>query len=161
MRVTKWGEYGILCSLYLARKHHDGPVGAAEIADGQQIPLQYTQQILQRLRKGNIIKSVRGPKGGYALTESPEKTTLKAILYAAEGDTFEILCDTHPVYSERCEDSVCGLRSVWHELKSAVDSLLEQHTLATIMRKEVEARILSPIKSLVPGPRAAATSSSK
>ena len=154
MRVTKWGEYGILCSLYIARRHHDGPVGAAEIADGQQIPLQYTQQILQRLRKGNIIKSVRGPKGGYVLSDTPENTTLKAILYAAEGDTFEVLCENHPVYSDRCDDSVCGLRSVWRELKSAVDTLLEQRTLASIMRKEEEAAVLSPIKSLVPGPRA-------
>lgn len=150
MRVTKWGEYGILCSLYIARNYVDGPVGAAEIADGQQIPLQYTQQILQRLRKGNIIRSVRGPKGGYTLSEPPERTTLKAILYATEGDTFEVICDAHPVYSERCVDSVCGLRPVWQELKTAVDSLLEQRTLAGIMRTEEE----SSIKSLVPGPRA-------
>ena len=152
MRITKWGEYGILCSLYLARKHQEGAVGAAEIAETQEIPLQYTQQILQRLRKGGIIKSVRGPKGGYALRRSPEETTLKDILYAAEGDTFEVVCDVHPVYSEMCGTKNCGLRSVWHDLKQAVDVLLEQRTLAWIMAKETE-DFIAQQSELVPGPR--------
>ena len=150
MRVTKWGEYGILCSLYLAKKQQDGPIGASEIAESQQIPLQYTQQILQRLRKGQIIKSIRGPKGGYALSRPPEETTLKDILYAAEGDTFEVLCESHPIYNELCESRNCGLKSVWIELKRAVDELLEQRTLARVM--ELEQRYPEP-ELLVPGPR--------
>ena len=150
MRVTKWGEYGILCSLYMARKQHQGPIGAAEIAEAQEIPIQYTQQILQRLRKGDIIKSVRGPKGGYTLTRSPELTTLKDILYAAEGDTFEVLCESHPVYHELCEAKNCGLKSVWIDLKRAVDELLEKRTLATVMAMESGGAEWS---ELVPAPR--------
>jgi Rrf2 family iron-sulfur cluster assembly transcriptional regulator len=157
MRVTKWGEYGILCSLYLARQQHDGPIGASEIAEAQQIPIQYTQQILQRLRKGNIIQSVRGPKGGYALTRPPELTTLKEILYAAEGDTFEVLCESQPIYNELCESRHCGLKSVWIDLKRAVDHLLDQRTLASIMSME-EAMPTEGL--LVPGPRSAASKES-
>lgn len=152
MRVTKWGEYGILCSLYLARKQHEGPVGASEIADAQQIPLQYAQQILQRLRKGEIIKSARGPKGGYALTRSPELTTLKDILYAAEGDTFEVLCESQPIYNELCDSRNCGLKTVWVDLKRAVDDLLAQRTLAGVMALEQRHE---ETEHLVPGPRGA------
>ncbi len=136
MRVTRWGEFGILCSLYLARKGENEAVGAAEIAEKQSIPIQYTQQILQRLRKGGIIKSVRGPKGGYALVRSPIETTLKDILYAAEGETFEVICESDPVYTEKCEGRVCGLRSVWTELRTVVDDFLSKRSLAWLIENE-------------------------
>ena len=133
MRVTRWGEFGILCCLFLAENRSSTPVGASEIADTQGIPLQYAQQILHRLKKGGIIKSARGPKGGYTLSRPPEETNLKDILYAAEGDTFEVICETNPISSERCvEGTSCGLRPVWTELKQAVDTLLESKTLASI-----------------------------
>ncbi|NLF25682.1 MAG: Fe-S cluster assembly transcriptional regulator IscR, partial [Deltaproteobacteria bacterium] len=65
MRITKWGEYGILCCLYLARHGSEHSVGALELSRERHIPLQYTQQILQRLRRGGVIESLRGPGGGY------------------------------------------------------------------------------------------------
>lgn len=139
MRVTKWGECGILCSLYLARKHGQPPVGAAEIAESQGLDLQYTQQVLQRLRKGSVIESVRGPHGGYHLTRAPEEITLKDILYAAEGDTFEIICDYAPIHPDavapsHCADKdSCGLHGVWQELRSAIDALLSARTLAHLL----------------------------
>lgn len=136
MRITKWGEYGVLCSLYLAHcfKNDNSAIGAAEIAEMQYIPLQYTQQILQRLRKGEIIESVRGPHGGYRLTRSPEEISMKDILTAAEGATFEVICEVAPIYESNCgSDSPCGLGQVWAELRSEIDSYLESKSLATIL----------------------------
>ena len=140
MRVTKWGECGILCSLYLAQKHGQAPVGAAEIAESQGLDLQYTQQVLPRLRKGSVIESVRGPHGGYNLTRPPEQISLKDILYAAEGDTFEIICDYAPIHPDaaspsQCVDkSSCGLHGVWQELRVAIDDLLSTRTLAHLLK---------------------------
>ena len=160
MRITRWGEYGILCSLYLAKKAKEhgssdqAAVGAAEIGETQGIPIQYTQQILQRLRKGDIIKSVRGPHGGYQLSRSPEETNLKDVLNAAEGATFEIICDTNPVYADMCESGrACALRGVWHDLKSAVDALLEQRTLAMLLELQTD-DVFPNANKLVPGPTA-------
>lgn len=142
MRVTKWGECGILCSLHLAQRHGGAPVGAAEIAETQGLDLQYTQQVLQRLRKGNVIESTRGPHGGYTLVRAPEEITLKDILYAAEGDTFEIICDSAPIHPDaespnRCADrNSCSLHGVWQDLRSAIDKLLEQRTLADLVRSQ-------------------------
>lgn len=135
MHVTKWGELGILCCMYLAKSASDQPVGAQDIADSQQIPLQYAQQILHRLKKGGIIKSARGPHGGYKLSATPEAISLKDILYAAEGDTFEVICDTNPVHGEKCAEMThpCGLQAVWRELKLAVDTLLASRSLASVI----------------------------
>jgi len=139
MRVTKWGECGILCALYLAQRYDLPTVGAADIAEGQGLDLQYTQQILQRLRKGNVIESVRGPKGGYRLVRAPEHTTLKDILYAAEGETFQIICDYAPIHpntttpNQCATKQTCSLHGVWQELRTAIDALLEQRTLADLV----------------------------
>jgi len=141
MRVTKWGECGILCSLYLAQHHGGPPVGAAEIAETQGLDLPYTQQILQKLRKGNIIESARGPKGGYSLQRPPNSITLKDILYACEGDTFQIICDHHPLHPDALHPTLCatrescGLHGVWQDLRAAIDKLLEERSLADLLDK--------------------------
>jgi Rrf2 family protein len=139
MRVTKWGECGILCSMYLALRYGGQAVSATEIADTQGLDVQYTHQILQRLRKGRIIESERGPKGGYRLERSPQEITLRDILYAAEGDTFQIMCDHAPLHPDANSPSLCSTREtcslhgVWQELRSAIDSLLEQRTLYSLL----------------------------
>jgi len=135
MRITRWGEYGILCCLYLAQRFPEaGAVGAAEIASTQNIPIKYAQQILHRLRRGGVIKSVRGPHGGFLLSREPMNINLKDVLYAAEGDTFEIICENDPVIHPNCACSEqCALHLVWTDLKSAVNQVLEGRTLATMI----------------------------
>jgi Rrf2 family protein len=130
--------------MYLGIKHGEHPIGAAEIADSQCLDIQYTQQILQRLRKGGIIESERGPKGGYKLQRAPEEITLKDILYAAEGDTFQIMCDHSPLHPDPSVPSICSTREscslhgVWQELRSAIDHLLEQKTLDQLLRNSTQ-----------------------
>lgn len=139
MRVTKWGECGILCSLYLAQRFGTGSTGASEISESQGLDLQYTQQILQRLRKGGVIESERGPRGGYKLSRAPEQITLRDILYAAEGDTFQIICDYAPIHpqgdgSSQCSTKEnCSLHTVWQDLRTAIDRLLEARTLRDLL----------------------------
>lgn len=134
MRITRWGEYGILCCLYLARRFNDGPIGASEIAQTQSIPIKYAQQILHRLRRGGVIKSVRGPHGGFLLAREPMQVNLKEILYAAEGDTFELVCESDPIQHQFCTNKgSCALSAVWRDLKGAVDGVLSESTLASMM----------------------------
>jgi Rrf2 family iron-sulfur cluster assembly transcriptional regulator len=144
MRVTKWGECGILCSLYLAKKFGGPATGATEIAESQGLDTQYTQQILHRLRKGGVIESERGPRGGYRLSRAPELISLKEILYAAEGDTFQIICEYAPIHPDSTDNShcvtkeSCGLHGVWQELRAAIDNLLEQRTLKDLLERNIE-----------------------
>lgn len=144
MRVTRWGEYGILCSVHLAENFSDKPIGAAEIAERQRIPLQYAQQILHRLKKGQIVESIRGPNGGYRLLNRPENVTLKDILYAAEGNTFELICDENPI-REECSsaNACCALQSVWKDLKHLIDNHLGSKTLAELVQEEQRPDLVS------------------
>lgn len=141
MRVTKWGECGLLCAVYLAHHQDLSTVGAPEIAESQGLDLQYTQQVLHRLKKGSIVESVRGPKGGYKLARPASEINLHQILLAAEGDTFEIICDYAPIHPSaspphQCADKdSCGLHHVWMDLKTAINNILEQWTLASLAEK--------------------------
>lgn len=133
MRITKWGEYGILCSLSLANRYGGEAIGAAELADDHNIPLQYTQQILQRLRRGGIVSSVRGPGGGYQLARPAESVTLKEILEVTEGGTFAVICDQNTIHADcHSSDRPCGLRNVWTGLRGVIDEYLSSHTLASL-----------------------------
>lgn len=132
MRITKWGEYGALCSIYLARCTLAGNsvVGAAEIASAQNIALDYAQQILQRLRKANVIESVRGSKGGYRLSRPLEEISLLEVIVAAEGDSLEIICETKPLQHPNCmQGAWCCLKPIWFELKEQINKVLDQYSL--------------------------------
>ncbi|RME57795.1 MAG: Rrf2 family transcriptional regulator [Candidatus Dadabacteria bacterium] len=158
MRISKWGEYGILCCLSLAERHKeskngedknlDGKVTASIIAEERGIPVQYTQQILHRLKKGGIVSTVRGAKGGYILSRSPKEISLKDILCASEGATFEVICDIKPIYAECCnEPTLCELQTVWRELKETVDDFLSKRKLSDLLASG-NMRVLGKKKSL-------------
>lgn len=141
MRFTKWGEYGLLFCVYLAKQKAivDSPIsiGAAELGDSHSVPLQYAQQILHRLRKGGVIKSIRGPRGGFQLTKNPKNFTMKDILTVAEGSTFEVMCDSSPVF-ESCSSggTPCSVKHVWRHLKRRIDEALDEMTLSEVAATE-------------------------
>ena len=135
MRISQWGEYGVLFSLYLAKKAEEGNpvVGAAELAAAQEIAVHYAQQILQRLRRGSVIASVRGPQGGYQLARSAKQISLLEILVASEGASFEVICETKPLDLPGCRNGhgpeKCPLRPVWFDLKKHINQFLAEYML--------------------------------
>lgn len=148
MRITQWGEYATHFCIYLAQNEALGKKShtAHDIARAQEIDPLYAQQILQRLRKSNIVESIRGPQGGYKLARSPFEITLKDILAAAEGDTFEVLCESKPLDSARCApDTACSLRGIWHELKDHVNIFLESKSLQSLAFEQYEAQLVTSI----------------
>ncbi|MBL7662571.1 Rrf2 family transcriptional regulator [bacterium] len=153
MRITQWGEYGLHFALLIAELEKAGrpTVHAPELAESLKIQLEYAQQILQRLRKGGIITSVRGPHGGYKLSRSAAEINLRDVLIAAEGETFEIICDTKPLDKNWCRASGgCSLGHVWHELKTHVDSFLTDRTLDKLLSEGS----MRPPAAIIPMPLA-------
>ncbi len=136
MRITQWGEYGVLFAVTMGRSLRLGTalLSAQDIADSQDVALHYSQQILLRLKDGGIVESIRGPRGGYRLSRAPEDITLRDIIVASEGKTLEVICETKPLHGEACgQSSNCSLRGVWYGLREAVDAYLSGITLATLL----------------------------
>lgn len=147
MRITQWGEYATQFCIFIAKREQDQQktVSATEIAASLGVDQLYAQQILQRLRRGNIIKSVRGAQGGYCLTKTAAELTLKDIIVAAEGDTFEPICDSKPIDEQKCAaSSYCGLRGVWYELREHIDKFLTARTLKDLLEGDSGLVMLSP-----------------
>lgn len=151
MHVTMWGEYGIHCCTFLAGLYPQH-VAATAIAEGLEIEVPYTHQILHRLRQAGIVESSRGPRGGYGLSRPASQISLWDVLMAAEGETFRLVCDSRPI-QERCGGGHrCGLQDVWAELRDSIDTVLQRHTIASLLgRTAVEQADLVQIQPSVVG----------
>ena len=142
MRFTKWGEYGLLFCVHLAKNPSQQTL-ASELARAHEIPTQYAQQILHRLKKGGIVTSNRGPKGGYLLVKSPEELTAKDNLQASEGTTFEMMCTSNPVFDSCSHDGTpCSVRFVWETLQEKIDDALSEISLAKIVASDRGVRLV-------------------
>ena len=141
VRITTWAEYGLICSLHLARRVADGPVSGRDIAARELLPPDYVEQILLRLRRAEIVKSTRGARGGYALARPASQISVRDVIAASERATFELHCVSHPVGEERCSAAHdCSIRPVWVLLQQKIDAVLESVHLADLLEDEAEVR---------------------
>jgi len=141
MRITTWAEYGLICSLHLARRSGEGPVTGRDIATQERLPADYVEQILLRLRRAGIVASTRGARGGYALSRAAADVTVRDVIAASELQTFELHCVAHPVSDERCGDaSQCSIRPVWQLLQRRIDDVLASVSLADLLQPESSVR---------------------
>lgn len=139
MRFTTQAEYGLICALHLARFGGDGPVAARDIAEKENLPSDYTEKILRSLRQAGLVTAIRGVSGGFQLATDASAVTVKDVIEATEGQTFEVNCTVHPVEDERCgTTSDCSIRPVWFALKDRIDQLLAEIRLSDLVKQDEE-----------------------
>ena len=142
MRITTLAEYGVICALHLARRVTEGPITGREIADVEQLPPDYVEQILLRLRRAGLIRSTRGARGGYMLARDAESISIRDVIAASETTTFDLHCVSHPVGEERCSSSHnCSIRPVWMLLQRKIDDVLDSVRLSDLLSEEHDVRI--------------------
>jgi Rrf2 family protein len=137
VRITTWAEYGLIVSVHLARHGVVRPQPAREIAEREGLPPDYVEQILLKLRRAGLVKSMRGAKGGYLLSRAPERLTVRDVIDAAESRTFEVNCEAYPINAQRCRSSHgCAIRPLWRALQHHIDDFLESISLADLLGDE-------------------------
>lgn len=137
MRITTLAEYGVICALHLARRADEGPITVREIAATEQLPVDYVEQILLRMRRAGLVRSTRGAHGGYQLAKSPAEVSIRAVIEASESSTFDLHCVSHPVGEERCSSAhTCSIRPVWMLLQRRIDDVLDGVRLADLLDDE-------------------------
>ena len=113
MRISTKGRYGVLAMYELARKYGDGPVSIKEIASIQNFSDAYMEQLFSSLKKSGLIKSVRGPHGGYILTRHPSEITVGEIIDSLEGP-IEVADCTSESNGFVCEKAAtCVTKGLW------------------------------------------------
>jgi Rrf2 family cysteine metabolism transcriptional repressor len=152
------GEYGIRMMVEIARHYGHGPVSLTEVAKSEDLPLPYLEQLVGRLRKGNLLTSRQGAHGGYELTRPPAEMTIGDVLRALEGPVAPMLCATEAEEEVACSrQSLCTVTTVWQRVRDAIAGALDSITLAELVApKVINAWMSSPETMLImPAPGSA------
>ena len=134
MKLSTRGRYATRALLELALHQGEGPVPLKDIAQRQQISLQYLEHLITPLIAAGIIKSTRGARGGVWLAKPPQETKLSEVIQLLEGPIAPVECVNDPGICTRTE--FCATRDIWGELKKAMNGVLESTTLQNLVERQ-------------------------
>lgn len=130
--LTNKGKYGLKAALYLAGLGPDGSASGAEIAVANHIPKKFLDAILLELKNVGIVRSKKGPGGGYRLAESPKEIRVGHIIRVLDGPLAPINCASKSAYlpCEDCPDlEACAVRITMTKVRDAASDILDRMTL--------------------------------
>ena len=134
MKLSTRGQYGTRALLELALHRGESPVLLRDIAQRQQISLQYLEHLISPLIAGGIVRSTRGARGGVSLARTPEEIRLSEVVRLLEGSIAPVECVDNPEACNRSE--LCVTRDIWGEMKQAIDGVLESTTLKDLVERQ-------------------------
>ncbi len=142
MRITTKGRYALRAVVNLAAAAGDKPVPIKQIAEVEEISPEFLEQIFFRLKKSGLIRSVRGPGGGFILDRNPEEITIKDI-FEAVGEGVDLTpcasCGNDLGTCNRTDS--CLIHEVWTKITSEVSTLFESFTLQGIVESRQRRKI--------------------
>jgi Rrf2 family protein len=140
MRVTAKADYAVRAAVELAHAFDEGrPVKGERLAEAQNIPLNFLENILGDLRQSGVVRSQRGPEGGYWLARDPKEIAVADVMRAVEGPLAAVRGE--PPEALEYKGAAEALQRVWIALRTNIRGVLEEVTLADIARDELPARI--------------------
>lgn len=131
MRISTRGRYALRMMLDLALHNSGEYITLKDISARQEVSVKYLEQIVSVLSKAGMLKSVRGPSGGYKLTRSPEQYTVGDILRVTEGSLAPVACLDSP-QNDCLRAETCATLGFWQELYDAVRGVVDKTTLADL-----------------------------
>ncbi len=138
MRLTTKGRYAVTAMLDLALHADQGPVRLAEISRRQDISLSYLEQLFARLRRSGLVRSVRGPGGGYRLGDDRESIVISQIIDAVSESVDATRCQGQG----NCHHGeTCLTHHLWEDLSQQIHDFLGSISLADLMRRNDIRRI--------------------
>jgi|SRR5215210_7485502 len=139
MRISAKADYAVRAALELAASPNGEPIKGEQLAEAQNIPLQFLEHILLELKHARLVKAKRGYKGGYWLDGDPEEITIADVIRAVEGP----LANIHESAPEDLHYAGPAekLRDVWVAVRANLRGVLESTTLAEIAKGDLPWRI--------------------
>lgn len=141
MRFTTKTEYGLVCLIYMAKQKDlkFDPITVKELASAENFSLTYTEKIFQTLRSANIVTSQHGNQGGYVLARQPSEITLREVIEALEGHTFDVFCEPDTRKEITCTHyPLCGIKPLWEKTKGLLDRFYDQITLDMLSKNIIK-----------------------
>ena len=147
MKLSSQEEYGLRCLLQIARAGEGESLTIAEVSKCEGISASNVAKLMRLLRRADLVHSTRGMAGGYSLSRPASEVQLLEVVTVLGGRLFdEDFCDRHAGLEASCiHDSECSIRPVLRRLQAAVDQVLGEITLQSLLACERDvANILRP-----------------
>ena len=141
MKLTSKGRYAVMALADLAKFDNHKPVSLRDISLRQGISLVFLEQIFSKLKKNNIVKSVRGPRGGYILNKPPHEIKINNILNAVDEKVKTVQCKRESKKGCNGKTSKCITHNLWDELEVHINNFFEQKSLKDLSKNIKENRI--------------------
>lgn len=138
MILSTKGRYAVMAMVDLGIQPQDKPVTLAAIAERQEIPLAYLEQIFSRLKRSGLVKSVRGPGGGYQLARDAEEMSIAEIMLASDEPLKMTRCDSHSHNGCMAAKSRCLTHDLWEGLSAQIHHYLGTITLGDVCARRVQ-----------------------
>ncbi len=137
MRLSTKGRYAVMAMVDLAM-HSDGkPVALAAVAERQDISLSYLEQLFAKLKRNALVKSVRGPGGGYMLAHGADGTRISDIILAVDEPIRVTRCDPQSPHGCTKTKMRCATHDLWSELSNQIHLFLNSVTLADVVNRRI------------------------
>jgi Rrf2 family protein len=135
MWIARRTDYATRALLALALAPGSEPVKLHAIAERTHVPASVLEQVMLQLRNAGMVRSERGPEGGYRLNKKPAEITFESVVRLFQGPLAPISCATRR-NPEPCPMMIgCSLREVWEEVRDATIQILERTTFATLAER--------------------------
>jgi Rrf2 family transcriptional regulator, cysteine metabolism repressor len=136
MLISQKCRYAVRAIYELARQYDTGPVKIGTIATAQSIPIRFLEVILNQLKHGGFVRSLRGARGGYYLARSPDTLKVGEVIGFIQGPVDVVDCD-----SAHCGDRCplygnCVFRDLWNKLERAISDVYDSTNFQNLLEQQ-------------------------
>ena len=135
MKLTTRGRYAVMAMADLALFKDKGPTSLTDISLRQNISLAYLEQIFIKLKNKNLVRSVRGAKGGYMLQNSPDEIKISNIISAVDEEVKMLNCKKESKKGCNNKSTKCITHNLWDQLDQHINNFFEKVKLQDLVRK--------------------------
>ncbi|MAV56306.1 MAG: [Fe-S]-binding protein [Candidatus Pelagibacter sp.] len=136
MKLTTKGRYAVMAMADLAANQSLKPVSLSDIALRQNISLSYLEQLFSKLKNQKLIKSIRGPSGGYILEKNPREITVSNIIYAVDEQVKTLKCKKESKKGCHGKTVKCITHNLWDDLEKHINEFFDNVSLNDLIQQK-------------------------
>jgi|TARA_B100001245_G_C22530098_1_gene266564 Rrf2 family iron-sulfur cluster assembly transcriptional regulator len=141
MKLTSKGRYAVMALADMASFDRKKPISLRDISLRQNISLVFLEQIFSKLKKDNIVKSIRGANGGYILSSNPDQIKLSSIFSAVDEHVKTVQCKKESKKGCNGKSAKCITHYLWDELEIYINDFFDKKNLEDLLKNNLERRI--------------------
>ena len=141
MKITSKSRYAVMALVDLARFDNINPVSLRDISLRQNISLDYLEQIFSKLKKNQIVRSIRGNQGGYVLSKKPNDIKLTNIFHALDEKVKTVQCKKDSKKGCNGKSTKCLTHNLWDELETHINNFFDKKSLDDLVKENLERRL--------------------